>query len=101
MHQDRAGVLVHQSRDTPDVVDVGVGDDDPAYLQVCPFYSERDAGGLVAWIYQGAFARHLVPDHVAVLLKWSDGHHLEDHDALPRRNSTRRRVGAPVAPFGV
>ena len=95
------GSCVGQSGDSPYVVDVGVGDDDLANIEPRLLYRERDAGGLVARVNEGADAGLLVPDYVAVLLERSDGEHLEDHRARPLKNSTRSRAGAPVAPFGV
>ena len=101
VHQDRAGVLVHEGGDGPDVVDVGMGDQDPVYLEARLLDRERDAGGLVPRVHEGARAHSFVPDDVAVLLKRPDGQCLEYHAARPRRNSTRSRAGAPVAPLGV
>src|SRR5919199_2145792 len=101
VHQDRTGVLVYQSSDGSDVVYVGVGYEDLTYLEVQLLDREGDADGLVAGIDDGARACLLIPDYVAVLLEGSDGERLEDHRARPITNSTRRRAGTPVAPFGV
>src|SRR3712207_1117656 len=104
VHQDLTTVLVYEGGDGPDVVYVGVGDEDLAYLEVGLLDSERDASCLVAGVDDGARAGLLVSDDVAVLLKGSDGEHLEDHRisplARPIKNSTRRRAGVPVAPLG-
>ena len=54
VHQDRAGVLVDEIRDGPDVVYVRVGNDYGPYFQVRLLYRERDAGSLVAGIDESA-----------------------------------------------
>jgi hypothetical protein len=101
MHQDRAGVLVDEGGDGPDVVYVGVSDDYGPNLQSGLLDRERDAGRLVAGIYDRAHPRFLFPDDVAVLLERADREHLQDHRVLPSRNSISRRAGTPVAPFVV
>src|SRR5215217_618166 len=107
MHEDWAGVFVRQGSDGPNMVHVGVGDEDLGDRQPGLLHGEHDAYRIVTWIYQSSYTRLLITDYVAVLLKPANDDPLHDHCATPRsltlarRNSTSRRAGVPEAPLGV